>query len=151
MPAGQLDHLLMAQIAGGGDDHVFRRVMRVHEAVQRLALHVADDRLGAQHRAAHRLRGVGGGLEMVEHDVVRRVIGLADFLQDHAALALQLFGLEGRVAEDIADDVDAEAEIFLQQLDVIGGLLARGIGVDMAADILDRLGDVDGRAGGRCP
>ena len=40
------------------------------------------------------LAGIGGLLEMVEDDVVGRVVGLADLLQDHAALALQLLRLE---------------------------------------------------------
>ena len=117
-------------------------VVAVHVAGELAALHAADAGLGAEHRAAHRLAGEGGFLEMVEDDVVRRVVGLADLLQDHAALALQLVGGEGAVGQDVADDVGAEGEVLLQQLDVVGGLLARGVGVDVAADILDRLGDL---------
>ena len=40
----------------------------------------------------------------------------------------------------------ASASVFLQHLDVVGGLLARGVGVDVAADRLDLLGDLRGRA-----
>jgi hypothetical protein len=81
---------------------------------------------------------------MVEDDVVGRVVGLADFLQDDAALALQLLRLEGRMGQDVADDVGAERGVLLQHLDVVGGLLARGVGVDVAADRLDLLGDGGG-------
>ncbi len=81
-------------------------------------------------------------LEIVEDDVVRRVVRLADLLQDHAALAFQLLRLEGRVGQDVADDVGAQRGVLLQQLDVIGGLLARGVGVDVAAHRLDLLGDL---------
>jgi hypothetical protein len=38
--------------------------------------------------------GIGRLLEVVEDDVVGRVVGLADLLQDHAALALDLLGRE---------------------------------------------------------
>ena len=85
---------------------------------------------------------------MVEDDVVGRVVGLADFLQNDAALALQFLRFEHRMGQDVADDVEAQRGVFLQHLDVIGGLLARGIGVDMAADGFDFLGDFRGAAGG---
>ena len=81
-------------------------------------------------------------LEVVEDDVVRRVVRLADLLQDHAPLALQFLGLEGGVGQDVADDVGGERGVLLQHLHVIGGLLARGVGVDVAADRLDLLGDL---------
>ena len=93
--------------------------------------------------------GKGGFLEAIEDDVVRRVVRLADLLQDDAPLPLQLLGQEGAVRQDVADDVGAQGQVFLQQLDVIGRLLPRGIGVDVAADVLDFLGDLRGAAPGR--
>jgi hypothetical protein len=66
---------------------------------------------------------------------------MADFLQDHRALAFQLGFLEGRVLQDVGEDVEREGDILLQHLGVVGGAFARGIGVEMAADRLDLLGD----------
>ncbi len=43
---------------------------------------------------------------------------------------------------------NTERGVFLQHLDVVGGLLARGVGVDMTADGLDLLGDFGGAAAG---
>ena len=40
----------------------------------------------------------------------------------------------------------ASADIFLQHLGVIGGVFARGIGIEVAADRLDLLGDGERRA-----
>src|SRR3546814_5831659 len=54
----------------------------------------------AEHRATKRLIGIGGFLEVVEHDVVGCVVGLADLLQDHRALALQLLLKKGRALQD---------------------------------------------------
>ncbi len=90
--------------------------------------------------------GIGGLLEPVEDDVIRRVVGLADLLQDHAALALQLLRLEGGVGQDVADDVGGQRGVFFQDLGVVGGLLAGGVGVEMAADGFDLFGDLGGRA-----
>ncbi len=151
MPLGQLHHALMGEVAGGGDDDVPRRVVAVHVIDQRAALERADHPFPSEHRASHRLLGKRRLLEMVEDDVVRRVVGLADLLQDDAALALDLLGGEGAVGQDVADDVGPERQVLLQQLDVVGGLLARGVGVDVAADILDLLGDLRRRSGARCP
>ena len=39
--------------------------------------------------------------------------------------------------QDIADDINSQRRIFLQDLGVISGLFARGIGIQMPADILD--------------
>ena len=72
--------------------------------------------------------------------------GLADFLQDHGALAVELVRVEGRVLQDVGENVERERHVLLQHLRVIGGALARGIGVEMAADRLDLLGDRAGAA-----
>ena len=137
MGAHEVDQRLMLQRAGGGDHHAVRAIVARHVGGQRLARHRAHALLGTEHGAAHGLRRVGGVLEMVEDDVVGRVVRLADLLQDHAALALDLLGDEGGMGEDVADDVGGEAEVFLQHLAVIGGAFARRVGVEVAADILD--------------
>ena len=54
--------------------------------------------------------------------------------------------VEDRVLQDVGEDVERERHILLQHLGVIGGALARGIGVEMAADRLDLLGDGAGAA-----
>ena len=138
---GELDQLLVIHLAGRGQHQAARRVMAAHVAADGLARQAADDLGLAQHRPAHGLIGKGGRLEMIEDDVVGRVLGLADLLQHHGALARQLLGIEGRVLQDVGDDVDGERQIVRQDLGVIGRLLARGIGVEMAAHRLDLLGD----------
>src|SRR3546814_9292502 len=66
----------------------------------------------AEHRATKRLIGIGGFLEVVEHDVVGRVVGLADLLQDHRALALQLLLKKGRALQDVGNDVEGERRVL---------------------------------------
>ena len=71
---------------------------------------------------------------------------LPDLLQDDPPLPLQLLRLEDGVGQDVADDVGGERDVLLQHLAVVGGLLAGGVGVDVAADRLDLLRD----RGGAC-
>ena len=78
---------------------------------------------------------------MVEYDVVRSIVGLADLLQDHRALALDLLRLEGRVLQYVGEDIEGERNVFLKHLRVVGRTFARGVSVEMAADCFDLLGD----------
>ena len=107
----------------------------------RFARQFPDDVGAAQHRPAHRLVGVGALLKIIENDVVGRVVGLADLLQDHGALAFEFGRLEGRVLQDVGEDVERKAGILLQHLGVIRGAFARGVSVEVPADRLDLLGD----------
>ena len=134
------DHLhqrLVLQRPGGGDHHAGGAVVPAHVVAQRVARHLLDDGGRAQGGAAHGLIAIGGGLEVVEDDVVGRVVGLPDLLQDHAALALHLLRREGGMGEDVAQDVGGERQVVLQHLGVVGGVLPRRVGVEVAADILD--------------
>ena len=85
--------------------------------------------------------GIGRLLQPVEDDVVRGVERLADLLQDHPALDLDVGRLEQRVQHDVGEDVERALDVRLQHPRVVGGHLLAGIGVDVAADVLDLLGD----------
>jgi hypothetical protein len=121
--------------------HAPRAVMVAQIGGDLVAPEPADDLWPAQHRPPHGLVGIGAFLEMVEDDVVGRVVGLADLLQDHRALAFELVALEGRVLQDVGEDVERERRVLLQYLGVVGGALSRGVGVQVPADRLDLLGD----------
>ena len=53
--------------------------------------------------------------------------------------------------QDVGQDVGGELDVAGQDAGVVGGVLARGVGVQAAADPLDLLGDGPGRAPARCP
>ena len=131
---------------GCRDDHAVGGIMAAHISRDRIARHRADDIALAQHGPSHRLIRVGDGLELVKDDIIGRVQRLTDLLQDHGALSFKLGRVEARMLQDIGQDIDAERDIFLKNLGVIGGILPRGIGVEMTADILDRLGNRAGVA-----
>ncbi len=137
-----LEHVLVTDVAGAGHDHPCRPIIAADEGGERVACEAAHQFGGAEHWAADRLVGIGRGLEMVEDDVVGCVDRLGDLLHHHFLLARQLIAVEGRVLQDVGQDVEGQRHVFLQHLGVIGGVVARGVRVDIAADRLDLLGDL---------
>ena len=103
----------------------------------------------AEDRAAHGLIRERGFLQPVKDDVIGRVERLPDFLQDHAAFHFDLGLGHLRIAQDVAENIHGQRHIAGQHPGIVGRALARGIGVQIPADILDLLGDLQRRAPGR--
>jgi len=61
---------------------------------------------GAEHGAAQSLIGEVGFLEHIEHHIVGGVVGLIDFLHDHAAFAFQFFGVQRCILHQVCHHVD---------------------------------------------
>ena len=102
---GQIDEPGMLKPAGAGKDQPARPVVARHVLDHRLARHGGHDLFRPQDRPAHRLVGVGGLLQQVEHEIVGRILDLPDLLQDDVPLLLQLLGIERRVLQDIGQQV----------------------------------------------
>ena len=82
------DHRLVIDRAGGGDHHVGRRDNGGRDS--RATCSPSNERTvfaRAENRAAERLVGKGGGLQMLEHQIVGRVGDRADLLDDDVLLA----------------------------------------------------------------
>jgi len=105
---------IMVHAPGSGEDHLVGAVMFAHEGAQVIAAEGLHPFGGAKDGAA----------EGLVDDVVGRVQRLPDFLQDHMAFYFDLFGIEGRVQHDIADHVQGQRHVILQDTRVIGGHLA---------------------------
>ena len=116
--------------------------MRSEEAPE-ISRRVRADRVRrAENGAADGLPGKGGLLEKVEHPVLGRIVRRADLLQDHVLLERQLVRIEQRIADDVAEDVEAERDVVLQEPEIVGGVVDARLRVHLPADRLDRLGDV---------
>ena len=141
------DELVVTEVAGRGDDHGRPAIVATQVRIQ-------HRRSGGLHRlrraedgAPDRLVGKGAGGEEVEDAILGRIERRADLLQDDMLLAFQLRRVEDRVAQDVGEDVEGERHVVLEDPGIVGGGLDAGRGIDLAADRLDLLGDVDGRAG----
>ena len=66
-------------------------------------------------------------------------------------LAREFVRVEPAVGEDVGEDVERKVDVLAEDAGEIGGLLDAGLGVEVAADVLDRLGDRRARCAGACP
>ena len=117
-------------------------VPAVEVAEERLARRRADGLLRADDVPAERLVAVE---ELVVHAlevVAGRVVVHVHLLDDHALLALDLLGVELRVAEHVDEDVERHVAVLGRALHVVAGVLLAGEGVELAADRVDLAGDV---------
>ena len=139
----------MIDVARGREDHGLAPVVLPHVGEEGLPLDSRDDLRGPENGPAKRLVGKCARLEAVEDDVGGIVPRLADLLDDHRSLARQFLVGEGRVQQDVRQDFDGQGERSRQDAEMVGGLLAPGIGVHVGPGGLNLLGDLPGRARGR--
>ena len=78
---------------------------------------------------------------MIVDQVIGRIDALPDLGQDHLLLALEMLLVEMRRADEVGDEFGDERQIAGERASVEHGLVARGPGVERAADILDDLGE----------
>ena len=135
------DHLVIDR-AGGRDHHVGRAVVAREIAAQAARVERAHRLRRAEDRAADRLVRERHLLQVLEDQVVGRVLGRADLLHDDVLLARELFRLEGRIGEDVGQHVERERHVGAQHARIVGGAFDAGRGVEVAADRLDLLGDL---------
>ena len=81
--------------------------------------------------------GIGRRLEMVEDDVVGRVARLAEFLQHDLPSRARSRRRRSAARHEIGDQLHPSARSSASSARVEHGHVARGIGVERAADVLD--------------
>ena len=134
--------MIVLHRAGGGDDGGAGAIAAAEIAVDRRPVEGLDALPRAQDRPAERMVRPGGRGEEIEHQVVRRVFDRPDFLDDDVLLSFELFRVERAVGEKVANDVEREPCVASQNAGEIAGALDSGLCVKVAANVLDRLGDL---------
>ena len=109
---------------------------------ERLARRAAHGLLAADDVPAERLVAVEELLVDAADEVARRVEVHVHLLDDHALLALDLLGVEARVAQHVDEHVERDVAMLGRALDVVGGVLLAGERVELAADRVDLACDV---------
>ncbi len=79
---------------------------------------------------------------MLEHHVVRGILGGADFLHDDVLFALQFIRHEGGIGENVGKDVERQRHVRLQHPGVIGRGFGRGAGIEVAPHRFDLFDDL---------
>ena len=145
--ADPVDDDVVVDVAGHRHDHRGRAVVLAPEALDLLAGQGLDRGLGAGDGPAERGVGAPGllGEELVD-DVVGVVVVHGDLVEDHVALGLDVVGGQQRAGDHVAEDVDGQRQVLVEDPGVEAGVLLGGEGVELTADLVERDGDVEGRA-----
>jgi hypothetical protein len=94
-------------------------------------------------RPAETLAGEDGLADQVVDEVVRRVLVHRDLLEDHLALLLEVG--PGRRAHHAADTADGLRQLRVDDARVDGRVLPRGRGVQLGAEAVEDLRDLERR------
>jgi hypothetical protein len=90
-----------------------------------------------------------------QEDVAEGVLGVVvahrDLFEHHVAFDLDVVDGAPAPQHDVGDEVDGEFEVGVDDVCVVAGLLTRGERVQLTADGIDGLGDLDGRPGRPTP
>ena len=117
-------------------------VPRAQVVGKRLARRGPHRLLGADDRAADWRVAIARRVVDLAHDVARRIRVHVDLFDDHALLALELFGIELRVEKHVGQDVERSRCVGGRALDVVRGHLLARKSVELATDAVDLGRDV---------
>ncbi len=142
----QSRHRIVLHVARSHHDEVPRDVMLLPEPPDLVAAPRRHRLYRPQHGppqwvlAPHRLQ------EDVVHELVGRVLVHVDLLQDHLALGIEVRRLDHRVLKHVAEEVHRHGHVAVEDARVERRVLLGRVRVQVAADRIEGLGDVAGRA-----
>ena len=116
------------------------------EPADLVGAHRLDRAFGAGDRPAQRRRAVGLAGEQVVHDVVGVVVVHRDLVEDDVALGLDVLVGDRRAGDHVAQHVDGQRQVLVEDPRVEAGVLLGGEGVELAAHRVEGDGDVERRA-----
>ena len=132
----------MIEVARGGDHHVARQVVLVEERPDRRHCDLADHLGFAENLAPERVVREHRIGELLLDHVHGLVTVHENLFEDHLTLRVDLFGPQRGPAEDVAEDVQTELDVLGQRPHVKGRVLLGRVGVHVAPDRVDLLGDL---------
>jgi hypothetical protein len=110
--------------ASANEDHAVGGVVGLDVGLEVGALDGLDVLLGAEDGAAEGLALEGGGVQVVEDDLLELLVDLLLLAEDDVALALDGGVLELGVLEDVGEDVDGGGDVVVEGLCVVDGVFA---------------------------
>src|SRR3569623_2852257 len=82
----------------------------------------------------------------LEHEIVWRIVDHPDLLEHDLSLELEILPPEQRTEDQIADDISGFDEMLIEHARLIRRMLARGVRIERAAQLLERQRDLPRRA-----
>lgn len=134
---GQLDELLVRDTTSANQYHAVSSVVGLDVVLKVVALNGLDVLLRTQDGAAERLVLEGGGVQVVEDNLLHLLVHLLLLAQNDVSLTLDSGWLELGVLEDVGEDVDSGGNVGVERLGVVDGVLAGCVGVEVTAHVLD--------------
>ena len=129
-------------LPGDPDDHALGLVPAIDVAEEGVPGGAAHGLLAADDVPAERLVAVEQRVVDAADVVAWRVEVHVHLLDDHALLALDLVGVELRVAQHVDEHVERDRAVLAGAADVVAGVLLAREGVELAADAVDLVPDV---------
>ncbi len=117
------------------------------ETAQGRRSHVRDGLLGAQDRPAERVRGHDRAHERLVQQVLGVVVAHGDLFEYDLPFQVHIHGPAQPVEHHIADQIHRQRQILVHDMGVVAGLLLGGERVELTADRVHGLGDIEGRTG----
>jgi hypothetical protein len=115
---------LAVDAASADEHHPVGGVVRLDVLGEVIPLDGQDVLLGSENGTAERLLLECDGVEVVKDNLLGLLVHLLLFTDDDVALPLDRTGLELRVLQNIADDVDGLADVLLERLGIVHRLLS---------------------------
>src|SRR6478672_9673852 len=106
----KIDQRLMLQLARSNEEQAGRRILRAQPVLEIVHSDPFQRVFASKYRPAKRLGGKGGLLQIVEHDIRRRVSRLGEFLQNHFLLKVEVLRFEVRAADQVRQELYSECE-----------------------------------------
>jgi hypothetical protein len=119
---------------GANEDHAVGGVVGLDVVGEVITADGLDVLLGAEDGATKGLVHEGGGVQVVEDNLLELFVNLLLLAKNDVALALDGLGLELGVLEDIGKDVDGVGHVRVERLGVVDGVLALWALLDVGED-----------------
>lgn len=136
---GHIDELVVGNATSANKNHAVSSVV-VPDVVGELgAGDITDVLAGAEDGAAEGLLLEGGGVKVVENNLLELLLNLLGLAEDNIALTLDSGLLELGVLENVLEDIDALGNVLVQGLGKVDGILALWLRVSRGVERRGRL------------
>ena len=120
----KLHELVVRDATGTDEDHAVSSVVGLNVIDEVLALDAADVLLGSKDSAAEGLVLEGRGMEVIEHDLLKLLVNLLLFTEDHISLAFNGSGFQLGVLENIGEDINGLGDVGVEGLGIVDGVFS---------------------------